>query len=87
MLEMNNVRLAFELYEGNTKDLVGYREITCHMIFDIKLGENFSRKIRPIAGGHTTDTPSVLTHSSVVSRKSVRITLTLAVLNGLELLA
>ena len=39
--EMKNVRIAFEEYEGNIKDLVGYQEVKCHMIFDIKLGENF----------------------------------------------
>ena len=57
------------------------------MIFDIKLGENFRRKSRLVGGGHMTSTPAALTYSSVVSRDSVRICLTMAALNDLDLLA
>ena len=87
MLEMKNVRPAFEKYEGDIKDLVGYQHIRCHMIFDIKLGENFRRKSRLVGGGHMTETPAALTYSSVVNRDSVRICLTMAALNDLDLLA
>ena len=51
------------------------------------MGENFRRKARFVAGGHTTDVPSALTYASVVSRDSVRIALTAAALNGLKVLA
>ena len=68
MKEMKNVRPAFEVFEGKIKDLVGYQSIKCHVIWDIKLGENFCCKARLVAGGHTTDTPSSITYSSVVSR-------------------
>ena len=37
-----------------------------------------------VANGNETGTPSSLTYASVVSRESVRIALTLAALNGLE---
>ena len=37
-----------------------------------------------MAGGHTTETPATLTYASVVSRETVRIALTLAALNDLE---
>ena len=57
------------------------------MIFDTKLGENFRRKARMVAGGHTTKTPSSVTYSSVVSRDSVQIMLTIAALNNLDLQA
>eukprot|EP00934_Nitzschia_sp_Nitz4_P008349 Nitzschia sp. Nitz4//scaffold712_size1567//12//1007//NITZ4_009323-RA/size1567-processed-gene-0.1-mRNA-1//-1//CDS//3329557200//8339//frame0 len=90
MLEMKNVRPAFQEFEGNdTIELhkQGYQEIRCHIIFDIKLGENFRRKARLVAGGHTTDTPSSLTYSSVVTRESVRIALTIAALNDVDILA
>ena len=40
-----------------------------------------------VAGGHMTTLPSSLTYSSVVSRDSVRIALTIAALNGLSTLA
>ena len=49
--EMKNVRVAFEEYDGNVKDLVGYKRLHMHMIFDIKMGENFRRKARMVAGG------------------------------------
>lgn len=87
MKEMKNVRPAFELHEGTRRDLVGYTEIECHIVWDIKLGENFRRKARLVAGGHKTDVPSHLTYSSVVSRDSVWIALTIAALNGLSILA
>jgi hypothetical protein len=37
-----------------------------------------------VAGGHTTEAPASLTNASVVSRESVRIALTMAALNDLE---
>ena len=39
--EMTNVMIAFEECEGNPLDLISYQEITGHLVFDIKLGENF----------------------------------------------
>ena len=45
-LEMENVQVAFTLCEGDPKDLVGYKHVGTHVIFDIKLGENFRRKAR-----------------------------------------
>ena len=86
--EMKNVMIAFEEFEGEVKDIPpGYQKVTCHLIFDIKMGENFRRKARMVAGGHQTTTPAVLTYASVVSRDSVRICLTIAALNNLRVLA
>ena len=39
-----------------------------------------------VAGGHITASPSSITYSSVVSRYSVRIALTIAALNDLSIL-
>ncbi len=76
---MTNVRIAFELYDGTVDDLPpNYQKFDCHIIFDIKMGENFRRKARMVAGGHKTSTPAALTYSSVVTRDSVRISLTIA---------
>jgi hypothetical protein len=55
------------------------------MIFDVKM-EDFRRKARFVAGGHTTDAPHVMTDASVVSRESVRIALTLVALNDLDIM-
>jgi hypothetical protein len=84
---MKNVRVAFEEYDGNVDNLVGYKKLDMHMIFDIKMGENFRRKARLVADGHKTATPATITYSSVVSRDSVRIALTIAALNDLKILA
>ena len=83
--ETGNVKIAFELFDGDEKDIQqNYQQISCHMIFDIKMGESFRRKTRMVAWGHTTENPAVITYPSVVSRDSVRILLTIAALNELE---
>ena len=82
--EMKRIKGAFKEYDGDPSNLVGYQEITTHMIFDIKLGENFRRKARLVADGHKTDPPNSVTYSSVVSRDSVRICLLIAALNDLD---
>jgi hypothetical protein len=53
------------------------------MIFDANM-EDFRHKARFVARGHTTDTPHAMTYASVVSRESVRIALTLAALNDVD---
>ena len=46
--------------------------------------EDLRRKSRLVAGGHMTDAPATTTFASVVSRETVRIALTLAGLNDLQ---
>jgi hypothetical protein len=70
--------------DDGAKKPIGYKEIKCHMIFDMKM--DFSRKARFVAGGHRTDPPSSITYSSVVSRESMCITFTIAALNDLNVL-
>jgi hypothetical protein len=83
--EMNNVRIAFKVLNGEEAIPPTYQEIRCHMIFDVKM-EDFCHNTRFVAGGHTTDAPRVMTYASVVSRDSVRISLTLAALNDLDVM-
>ena len=83
-LEMKNNRVAFETFESNTKELIGYSELTGHLVFDVKLSENFRRKARFCADGHKVDTPPFLTYSTVVSRDSVRIIFMIAALNDID---
>ena len=43
--EMKNVRPAFEVWEKDISQIPpGYQQIKCHMVFDVKMGENFRRK-------------------------------------------
>ena len=41
VMEMQNVHPAFEKYEKTECNLVGYQKISCHFVFNIKMGENF----------------------------------------------
>ena len=81
--EMENVRVAFRIAEDGEVIPIGYQQIRCHMVFDIKQ-EDFRRKARLVAGCHTTEAPATITYASVVSRESVRIALLLAALNDVE---
>lgn len=83
--EMKDSRVAFQLLERGENPPPGHKEITCHLIFDLKL--DMTRKARYVAGGHLTSVPTYMTYSSVVSRDTVRIGFLIAALNGLEVLA
>ena len=81
---MSKVRIAFQVLKGEKEPPHMFQEMKCHLVFDIKM-EDFQRKARLVAGGHMTKPSSgAVTHTIVVSRESVRIALTLATLNDLE---
>ena len=82
--EMRNVKIVFDILDNDSNIPIGYKFLTVHMIFDVKM--DFTRKARLVGGGHLTDEPSSLTYSSVVSRDSVRIAFTIAALNDLDVL-
>src|SRR5688572_29961553 len=87
--------IAFEIYEKQTPAqvrkskaggyLVGYQEIICHFIFDIKL--DISRKSQFVAGGHTTMVPDTATYSSMVSRDSICLAFMATSLHGVGIMA
>jgi hypothetical protein len=78
---MGNVRVAIKEYDGDSQSLIGYTQITGHLLFDVNLGENFRRKARYCADGHEARALALVTYSTVVSRDSVQV-----VRNGLEVL-
>ena len=53
--EYNNVKVAFKLLEDNSKPPPAFKEITCHLIFEVQF--DLRRKACYIAGGHLTDPP------------------------------
>jgi hypothetical protein len=81
--EMKNVRIAFQVLNGDEAVTPTYQEMHCHMIFDFKM-EDFWYKVGFVDDVHTTDTPHVLTYASVVSRELGIISLALATLNYLD---
>ena len=84
--ELKNVRVAFKILPDGQPAPIGHQKIPCHMIFNVKM-EDFRRKARLVAGGHNTEASAAITYASVVSRETVRIALTLAALNDLEVKA
>ena len=74
-----------QVRQGKAKEMIGYQEIKCHMIFTVKM--DFTRKARFVAGGHMTETPSSVTYSSVISRDSIRLIFMIAALNDLDIWA
>ena len=92
--EMDKVKVAWRLYDthgpdevriGKASDLIGYRDIKCHMIFDMEM--DYTRKARFVAGGHSTDAPSLVTYSRVVSEASVRLAVLIAAHTNVHILA
>ena len=77
---------AFQKHDDDPTELIGWKKLTCHMVYDIKISENFYHKAKYVADGHKTEAPVSVTYSSVVSRDSVRICLTAAALNDLKVL-
>ena len=85
---MENVRVAFEQFtEPLSQMKPGFKNLTCHLIFEVKLSENFRRKARFVADGHKTSAPKSLVYSTVVSRDSVRIAFLIAALNNLAVVS
>ena len=82
--EMKNVEIAFKFLDDGTKMLIGFKKITCHLIFDVKF--DLTRKARYVGGGHLTQVSPSLSYSSVVSRdSSVRILFLIPALNSLDI--
>ena len=81
----NDVTPPEQVRTGKVADMIGFQEIKCHVIFDVKM--DFTRKARFVAGGHLTEAPGSITYSSVVSRDSIRLAFLVAGLNDLDVLA
>ena len=83
--EMSNVRIAFKILEDGEDVPVAHERITGHLIWDVKM-EDFRRKARYVADGHKTAAPDSSVYAGVVSRETVRIALTIAALNDLDVM-
>ena len=83
--EMKNVAVAFEILEKGQKAPIGWKKSSGHLVFDVKM--DFTRKARWVKDGHRTVDPDQSTFAGVVSRESVRIALTYAALNEINVTA
>ena len=76
-------KVAFKILDEDERPPIGSQHMKCHMVLSIKM-EDFSRKAHLVEGGHIVEALKSLTYASMVSRESVRIALTLAALNDVE---
>ena len=83
--EMRNVGVAFEILEPPRVVPPGWHKTSGHIVFDVKM--SLERKSRWVLDGHLTADASYSTFAGVVSRESVRIALTYAALNHLDVKA
>ena len=83
--EMSNVGIAFDILDEGSQAPICWSKESGHLIFDVKM--DFTRKARWVLDGHKTADPAGSTYAGVVSRESVRIALTYAALNEIDVLA
>ena len=83
--EMTEVGIAFELLEEGQGVPTGWKKVTGHLVWDVKM--DFTRKARWVLDRHKTSNPVGSTYAGVISRESLCITFTYAAINGLEVLA
>jgi hypothetical protein len=74
---------SFDILQDGSLPPQDYQFVRCHMVFNVKM-EDFRRKARLVAGRHMTKAPATLTYASVVSCKTVRLALTVAALNDID---
>ena len=82
---MYNVGVAFEILDEGAHPPHGWKQVTGHLVWDVKM--DFTRKARWVLDGHKTPDPIGSTYAGVVLRESVRIALTYAALNELDVFA
>jgi len=82
---MKNVAVAFESLEHGKPIPIGWMRSSGHLVFDVKI--DFTHKARWVKDGHRTAEPEISTFTGVVSRESVRMALTYATLNGIDVMA
>ena len=76
--------IVFEILEPGQKAPPGWQKATGHIIFEVKM--DFTRKARWVKDGHKTPDLTTSSFAGVVSRESIRISLTYAGLLGLPVI-
>ena len=82
---MKNSRASFNFLDKNNHTPVGYKEITCHLIFDVEM--DLTRKFRYVSEGHLDDPPSFMNYVIVVSCDIFLLSFLIAALNDLDILS
>ena len=82
VLEMKNLACAFKILENGDIMPVRYEQSSGHFVFDVKM--DLTCKARWVKDGHKHADPIASTYAGVVSCESVRIALTYAALNEID---
>ena len=77
--------IAFQILDDGEDPPPGWKHSSGHIIFDVKM--DFTRKVRWVKDGHRTPDPDWSTYAGFVTRDSIRIALTYAALNQLDIFA
>ena len=83
--EMTNVGIAFTIIDEGKKTPPGCTKDSGNLVFDFKM--DFTRKARWVKDGHWSPDSTTSAYAGVVSRESVRVGLTYAVLMDLGVMA
>ena len=75
--EMENNGVAFNVLSDGKFVPIGLQFVPCHVVFNVKM-EDFRHKAWLVAGGNMTEELVTITYASVVSRETVRISMTIA---------
>ena len=82
---MKNYRFPFNFLDRENHTPVGYKYITCHLIFDVKMDSPVNLDMW--LEGILPNPPFSMTYASVVSNDSVRLAFLVAELYDLDILA
>ncbi len=82
--DMGNFCVAFEILGPNAKAPPSWHKALGHIVFDVKM--DFTQKARWIKDGHKTPDSTTSSFAGIVSRDSIRISLTYAALLGLPVI-
>ena len=80
--EMKQVLVGFEILDDKQEPPIGWTKSSGHIVFDVKM--DFTRRARWVKDGLKTPEPELSTFAGVVSRESVRIALTYAAMNDIN---
>ena len=83
--EISNLQVAFDILDENQHPPTCWSKSSRHIIFDVCM--TLERKDRWVKDGHRTPETNHSTYAGVVSRESIRIALTYAALNNLDVCA
>ena len=81
--DMKNVLVALQIFPKCEKALHGCKFVNCHMVIGVKIN-NFRRKAHRVLEGHVTQIAEVVTYSSMVTRETTDIALTMSALHDLK---